>query len=63
MTRTTTSTTSHDQRTHRATAIWGGVVIAGTVLVAMVWAVWGFSWPPTAEVVLEEEPKRAAVEH
>lgn len=35
--------------------LWIGLVIALMVGCAVIWAVWGFRWPPTASVVAEEQ--------
>lgn len=45
---------------YRAWAFSGAVMAATVVLIALLWFVWGFRWPPTAVVVLSDAPKPAS---
>lgn len=42
--------------------VWGGVALATLVVTGLVWLIWGFRWPPSAVVALDEKPTSAYVE-
>ncbi len=53
------STETFEARRRHTWEIWGGAILLFTVAFGLVWLVWGFRWPPTADV-LSYHPEQTA---